>query len=204
MKDRILALRSTLRARIRVHAEWIWIGAAAVVVVSSGLVVGATAHRRAAALRADVAELRAIERGAARWVAEFQPATPAESLAWLESRSAVREAGVPAAYRTALAAAVARRAEETGIADPLVRLVGTDTISHAPLSGGAWTLELSPVALEVEAMADLPGTVELLKALPPQVDVRSVSLAASEAGLRSRILLILFHASQTGDDGPAG
>ena len=192
MRERIIAFRNEIAARLREHAFAAWIVAAVAVIIICAVAVGTIAFRRAARLDEHAVALRNSLGRVDSWRTGFQPASPAESVAWLEAEQAVRDLGLTLSTRVALAEVLSRRAEQIGISQPRIRLESSDSISFAPLVSGHWSFELSPTALRMELDADPLGVAEFLSVLPPQVDVRNVWFMEQDSSSVATLLLIAY------------
>lgn len=183
----------TLAGPWRRYGFWAELALAALVVVGPAALVTQTAARRADALAQREATLAALVGAADAWRAAYVPATSAESAAWRLSERRVRERGVDAVDRVALAQLVAQRAEELGIPDVRVGFAPVDDLAPAPaLAVDAWTFEMAPYAVTVDFVADYRAIVGFIGSLPPQVAVRRLELERSETGVRASTLLVVY------------
>lgn len=198
MRSKLLALVRPLVALAGKQLFWLTTGLAALIVILAALSTGRSALARAHRLEARADTLARVLRQADHWLLDYQAPAAAESAAWRRSERDVRDLGVRASDRIAVAHVVTQRAEELGIAQVRVRLEPPDTLTPpAPRVVDEWSFEMGSV-LAVEMGADFPAVVSFIGALPPQVEVRQVRLARTGEAVRTRFILITRALSHEG------
>ncbi len=200
MADRLSALKARLTtaaeattASARRHAFWIALPVAVLGVVLVAWVVGSGALLRADEWRVRSGELLATREAAAMWREELVPPTEPEQASWQESEAAVQERAIDPVDRLALLQDVAQRADDLGIAGVSVSFESAEALETTAIREvGEAVFEVAPWAMGVRFVAGYEAVASFIGSLPPQVDVHRLRLSATESGVETELLLIMF------------
>ena len=193
LKARLTTAVEVTVGSVRRHAFWIALPVAVLGVVLVAWLVGAGAQLRADEWRVRSGELLATREAAAMWREELIPPTDRERARWQESEAAVQERAIDPADRLALLQEVAQRAEDLGIAGVSVFFESADTLETSAIREvGEAVFEVAPWAMGVRFVAGYEAVSSFIGSLPPQVDVHRMRLSATEAGVETELLLIMF------------
>lgn len=199
MKERLEQLRAaslvhlrTAGAWLSTHRSWVEVGVLTTLALLAAYAVGSSSLAAAERYDRESDRLIAVASGMDRWAAGFQPVTPGESTAWLESEHAIRTIDTEGADPTTMARLVAARAEEAGIGNLSMRLVPAAEISAPPpIEVGRWSVATGSAGISVEFLGDWPAVIGFFGSLPVQVEVGSVNISPGpERLLRTRVILL--------------
>lgn len=166
VRERLSALS---RAAAR-HRYWVVLLATTAAALAIAGAVRVDSIRRATQLQTLRAEqLRQIET-ARSWWSDFQPPTPAESLAWQKALAEVKTLSEPDPDRLRAAQLVAERAQAAGIRTVRLNFALSDTLETAvPLPQSGTQLASANWVLVVELSGDLQSLARFLENLPPGI-----------------------------------
>jgi hypothetical protein len=166
--------------------------------MAAGFTFGYASLQRTRALEAQEERIQGVLARVDDWDARFRPATPAESLTWKNSERVMEELQEGAAEPVSIAAAITQRAQRLGIDAVDVRYDMADSVAPPPArTVGEWTLEPQMPTLQVEFDATFPEVIEFIDALPPQVEVRNLSISRRPGGVRAALTVLAYRATRS-------
>lgn len=193
-----LAPLRRLPAAARAHRFRVLTSATTLLLMAAGFTFGYASLRRARQLEEQETRVRGVLARVDDWVARYRPPTPAESLAWKNSQRVMEELQEGAAEPVSVAAEITQRAQRLGIDAVDVRYDVADSIAPPPARTlGEWTLEPQMPTLQVEFDATFPEVIEFIDALPPQVEVRNLSITRRPGGVRVALTVLAYRATRS-------
>ncbi|MDQ6718214.1 MAG: hypothetical protein M3Z17_07695 [Gemmatimonadota bacterium] len=165
-----------------------------IVVVIASVWVATPARRQRVALADEDAKLKALINSSNLWVTQFEPASNEESAIWQNTASEVQALGVKPTERLTLAQIVLRRAEDADLVGAHLKFVPVDAATAAPARQVAGvTFNPASYTLSVSGSGSLGTLISFLEALPPAVQLASVSMTRdSDAGVKTALSLSVF------------
>lgn len=152
------------------------------------------ARRQSVRLSAEAAKLDAVIASSNSWLIGFQPASSAEPGLWQNTAYEIQSLGVRPSERVTLAQIIDRKAEEAGFAAPHIRFISTDSAGQ-PAARQVAGVTFNPASYRIEAAGGggFAPLAQLIEALPPAVDLRSVNVARDSSGrVNSSVVLSVF------------
>jgi hypothetical protein len=171
-------LIAQLRAFFTRSSYLLTVGGLAALTVAAAGWVAVPARKEAALLSAEAARLQAVIASSNSWVTQFQTASSEESALWQNTAFQVQALGVRPSERLTLAQVIARRAEEAGLGSSHIRFLPVDAAALPPPRQVAGiSFKPAQYNIQVTGTGGFGALSSLIGALPPAVDLRSVSLA---------------------------
>lgn len=208
MNARLEQLRESLReglARARAglagHRGWVEGGVLTLCALLALLAWGRAAHEESRELQAQAREMEAIRARMDAIRDGFVPAAPPESLLWRESETAIASLSRSRSPDPlAVSRLVALRAEESGLSNVRIRLIGADSAAAFPTTAvGPFVMSPGERAIGIEFTGRWDTVIGLIGSLPTEVEIGHLELVALPGdAMRARLVLLTRHLQRAG------
>jgi hypothetical protein len=190
MLDRARIGGTRIAATASEHRYWLQLGILTLLALAALGSWGLSSIRREEAGQARLMDLERVDAAYDRWIRDLQLPTPAESLAWRESETALADLGEEASRSLTIARLIAARAGEVGVSNLRVSQAPVESMpSVEEVVLGGWEAQPAGEGLVVEFDATFAGVMAFLAALPIQAAVSELNLSDAGGVLHARVVI---------------